>query len=190
MTTATSLECQTLSLKGPLLITPPCFQDERGFFLESYREQDYLKLGLPPFVQDNHSFSQKNTLRGLHLQSQPGQAKLVRVGSGSILDVIVDMRPNSPTFGNYELISLDDQKHQQLYVPIGFAHGFLVTSETAHVLYKVSSPYCAQTETGFHWQDPDVNIPWPVDPKAAIISKRDQEAPSFQTLIKTLHEAL
>ena len=136
------MEVVELSLKGLKLIKPKVFKDSRGFFLESYNEATYQEAGIDAsFVQDNHSFSQKNTVRGMHFQTIPGQAKLLRVSQGEIFDVAVDIRPDSPTFGKWEGVILNSTNHHQLFVPIGFAHGFCVLSEEAHVMYKVSSLY-------------------------------------------------
>lgn len=167
-----------LRLKGLKLIQPKVFKDERGFFLESYQSSSYEKEGMPSFFpQDNHSFSEKGCLRGLHFQSMPGQAKLVRVGVGKIFDVAVDIRPDSPTFGEWEGVILDDQEHHQLFIPVGFAHGFCVLSENAHVFYKVSAPYNPATEKGFRWDDPTIQIGWPIP--HPILSERDRKAPLF-----------
>jgi len=169
------MEIQELSLKEALLITPRLHRDERGFFFESYKEG----LDLPPFVQDNHSYSKKGVIRGMHFQRAPGaQAKLVRVAIGKIYDVIVDIRPDSPTFGKWEGVYLDDETHQQLFVPEGFAHGFQVVSEEAHVLYKVSTPYDPQKERSFRFDDPEVGIKWPLN--ESIVSQRDRNAPSMR----------
>lgn len=172
------MEIVDLRLKGLKLIKPKIFKDSRGFFLESYNQTLYQRNGITPiFVQDNHSFSQKDTIRGMHFQSKPGQAKLLRVSHGEIFDVAVDIRPDSPTFGQWEGVILNDQNHYQLFVPIGFAHGFCVLSPDAHVMYKVSSPYDATTEMGFRWNDPIINITWPtINP---VVSDRDQKAPLF-----------
>jgi dTDP-4-dehydrorhamnose 3,5-epimerase len=170
---------ERLPLAGLLAITPRVFGDPRGFFLESYRERDYREAGVDvAFVQDNHSRSTRGTLRGLHFQTSPGQAKLVRCVRGAIWDVAVDIRRDSPTFGKWYGLELDGESHRQLYVPVGFAHGFCVLSESADVLYKVSSYYDAATEQGFLWNDPDVGVQWPIaDP---LLSKRDVEAPRFK----------
>ena len=176
-----------LRLAGPLLVRPPVFADDRGFFIESYREPLWHEHGIScPFVQDNHSRSLRGTLRGMHFQTHPGQAKLVRVARGSIFDVVVDMRPDSPTCGQWEGVTLDDQSHTQIFVPVGFAHGFCVLSELADVVYKVSSVYNPATEAGFRWNDPSVGIVWPLtDP---IVSKRDHEAQSFAQALAALQE--
>ena len=175
------MEVVELSLKGLKLIKPKVFKDSRGFFLESYNEATYQQAGIDAsFVQDNHSFSQKNTVRGMHFQTIPGQAKLLRVSQGEIFDVAVDIRPDSPTFGKWEGVILNSTNHHQLFVPIGFAHGFCVLSEEAHVMYKVSSLYNPSTEVGFRWNDQTINIQWPVT--NPIVSERDQKAPLFNEL--------
>jgi dTDP-4-dehydrorhamnose 3,5-epimerase len=173
------MECMDLRLKGLKLIKPAVFKDPRGFFLESFQLQTYHRMGIDtPFVQDNHSFSRQGCIRGMHFQSHPGQAKLIRVAVGTIYDVAVDIRPQSATYARWEAVILDDQLHHQLFIPIGFAHGFCVLSEEAHVLYKVSSPYDSQFEKGFRWDDPTINIKWPVE--NPVVSERDQKAPFFK----------
>lgn len=173
-----------LRLGGLKLIIPRLFQDERGFFFESYRQELYQAHGVGPFVQDNTSFSRKGTLRGLHFQSDPGQAKLVSCVQGQIWDVAVDLRKNSPTFMEWEAVMLDDQTHKQLYIPIGFAHGFCVLSDTARVQYKVSAPYDPKTECSIRWNDPELKISWPIhDP---LLSPRDQLSPFFKEVADVL----
>ena len=173
------MEVIKLRLHGLKLIKPKVFRDRRGFFLETFQPSLHQELGLEsPFLQDNHSYSQKGCLRGMHYQSIPGQAKLVRAAAGKIYDVAVDIRPNSPTYGQWEAVILDGESHHQLFIPVGFAHGFCVLSEEAHVLYKVSSLYDPATEKGFRWDDPSINIEWPVE--HPIVSERDQQAPFFQ----------
>ncbi len=172
------MEIIDLKLNGLKLIKPRLHKDERGFFLETYQSSTYCLHGIDcSFVQDNHSFSQHGCLRGMHFQSQPGQAKLVRAGVGKIFDVAVDIRPHSSTYKQWEGIILDDQQHWQLFIPNGFAHGFCVLSEHAHVLYKVSTPYNAKYEKGFRWDDPIINIQWPI--QNMILSNRDLCAPNF-----------
>jgi dTDP-4-dehydrorhamnose 3,5-epimerase len=172
------MEFIRLELSGLILVRPRVHGDHRGFFLETFRETDYTAAGVDVrFVQDNHSRSVQGTLRGLHYQSTPGQAKLVRVARGRIFDVAVDIRPESPTFGKWCGAYLDDVKHEQLYVPVGFAHGFCVVSEFADVVYKVSAPYDAATECSIRFDDSDINVRWPdVTP---LLSARDEAAPSF-----------
>lgn len=167
-----------LELAGLKLIQPAVFADERGFFLETFNAPRYAAAGIDVrWEQDNHSRSVKGTLRGLHYQSHPGQAKLVRVSLGRIWDVAVDIRPDSPSFGRWQAVELDDVKREQLYVPIGFAHGFCVLSDVAEVQYKVSSPYDAKTECSLSYDDPELNVAWPVS--APLLSARDQSAESF-----------
>jgi len=172
------MEIIELPLTGAKLIRPRIFRDARGFFFESYSQPRYHAAGITEtWVQDNHSSSTQNTLRGLHYQSQPGQAKLVRVTRGRIFDVIVDIRAGSPTFGRWHGEEIDAEAHEQLYVPIGFAHGFAVLSEIAEVQYKVSSPYDGATECAIRWNDPELGVVWPI--AAPILSPRDQQSESF-----------
>lgn len=173
-----SLTILPLRLSGPKRIRPQVFHDERGLFWECYRQPLYNLSGIPEsFVQVNHSVSKQGTIRGMHFQRSPGQAKLVSVISGKIFDVVVDIRQDSPTFGKWEGVFLDDQTHEQLFVPVGFAHGFCAMSPEAHVLYKVSEIYNPAEERGFRYDDPTVGIEWPeVTP---LISKKDLDAPSF-----------
>jgi dTDP-4-dehydrorhamnose 3,5-epimerase len=167
-------------LDGPVLIEPVVHGDARGFFQETYRKAVFADLGVAEeFVQDNHSRSRLGVLRGMHFQ--PGQAKLVRCARGSILDVLVDIRRGSPTFGEWEAFPLDDERHHQLYVPNGFAHGFCVTSEVADVVYKVSTYYDPEVESGFRFDDPEVGIEWPGDIEL-LVSDRDREAPLLSQL--------
>lgn len=162
-------------LAGVKLITPRVFGDERGFFLESFRADVMDQLAGGGFVQDNHSRSRLGIVRGMHFQ--PGQAKLVRCARGAIFDVVVDIRPGSSTFGQWEAHELDDERHAQLFVPDGFAHGFCVLSELADVTYKVSSYYDPGSEGGFRFDDPAVGIEWPLAPEQLIASARDRAAP-------------
>ncbi|MFI5334896.1 MAG: dTDP-4-dehydrorhamnose 3,5-epimerase [Chlamydiales bacterium] len=176
------LEIIPLSLEGAKRIRPKIFKDERGFFWECYRKPLYRECGIEEeFVQVNHSFSTQGTIRGMHFQQLPGQAKLVTVLTGKIFDVIVDIRKNSPTFGKWEGIYLDGETHEQLFVPVGFAHGFCVVSHEAHVLYKVSALYDSGTERTFRYNDPSVGIVWPVD--APLLSDRDRNAPAFHEVV-------
>ena len=167
-----------LSLAGLIQIIPTVHRDERGFFSEAYQQQRYVNAGIAcTFVQDNHSKSQHGTLRGMHFQSRPGQAKLIRVVVGRIFDVAVDIRIDSPTYGQWEGVYLDAETQNQLFVPVGFAHGFCVISDVAEVIYKVSSLYDAKTEYGFRWDDKDVGIKWPIDDP--LVSQRDATAPTL-----------
>ena len=162
-------------LEGPVLVEPTVHGDGRGFFLETYRKAVFAELGVEDeFVQDNHSRSGRGVLRGMHFQ--PGQAKLVRCPRGAILDVVVDIRPGSPGFGLWEGFRLDDERHLEVYVPAGFAHGFCVLSELADVVYKVSTYYDPARESGFRFDDPEIGIEWPGDIELRV-SERDREAP-------------
>jgi dTDP-4-dehydrorhamnose 3,5-epimerase len=172
------MEIIDLPLAGAKLIKPRIFGDARGFFFESYSEARYRDAGMPEvWVQDNHSSSVKGTLRGLHYQSTPGQAKLVRVTRGRIFDAIVDIRQGSPTFGRWHGEEIDAEQHCQVYIPIGFAHGFCVLSDIAEVQYKVSSPYDGAHECAIRWNDPEIGLAWPLS--APILSERDQTSESF-----------
>lgn len=153
------------------LFTSRVFPDERGYFFESFRQEDFPFL----FVQDNVSYSRKNVLRGLHMQT--GQAKLVRCLHGTIWDVALDLRPASPTYLQHFSFELSDQNHLQLLVPAGFAHGFCVLSDSALVSYKVSALYDPKAERGFRWNDPAFQVPWPVE--KPILSQKDQNHPLF-----------
>ncbi len=161
------------TLKGVILVEPDVFEDPRGFFLETYHAKKYADGGIPgPFVQDNWSRSLRGTIRGLHYQLPNTQGKLVAVVEGEAFDVAADIRRGSPTFGQWVGFELSAKNKRQLYIPPGFAHGFCVTSESAGVVYKVTSFYSAKDERGIIWNDPTLGIPWPVtDP---IISKKDQ----------------
>ncbi|HEY3727895.1 MAG TPA: dTDP-4-dehydrorhamnose 3,5-epimerase [Solirubrobacteraceae bacterium] len=177
---------QTLptKLQGPVLLAPIVHGDERGFFVESFREHAFAELGIPDrFVQDNHSRSRRGIVRGMHYQ--PGQAKLIRCARGSILDVLVDIRRQSPQFGQWEGFQLDDVEHRQLYCPDGFAHGFCVLSDFADVTYKVSSYYDPELEGGFAYDDPEVGIDWPRDIEL-IASERDRTAPTLSETASAL----
>jgi len=179
------MKVQAGTLDGILIITPDVYEDERGFFLESYNHDKFAQFGINlQFQQDNHSKSVRNTLRGLHYQTHPGQAKLIRAVHGAIWDVAVDIRPGSPTLGKWFGMELSAKNKQMLFIPVGFAHGFCVTSETAEVLYKVSSVYNAQTEAGIMWNDPDIGIEWPVP--EPVLSNRDQGNPSLKQYLKGL----
>ena len=170
---------QTLptTLTGPILLAPAVYGDERGFFLESFRENLLGELGIPDhFVQDNHSRSRQGIVRGMHYQ--PGQAKLIRCVRGAILDVVVDIRPGSSQFARWESFHLDDFEHHQLYCLDGFGHGFCVLSEVADVAYKTSAYYAPQLEGGFAYDDPAVAIEWPADLEL-VVSKRDRAAPTL-----------
>ena len=173
------------ALSGVVLIEPDVHRDPRGFFLETYHQEKYRKGGVPdPFVQDNHSSSVHGTLRGLHAQLNHPQGKLVRALSGEIFDVAVDLRPGSPTFGRWIGEVLSDENHRQLYVPPGFAHGFLVLSEHADVQYKCTDVYHPEDELGLLWNDPDIGVAWPLDDP--LLNGKDREAPRLRDLLPKL----
>lgn len=160
-----------------LIIEPQVYEDERGFFYESYSRCRYVAHGIEDsFVQDNHSRSKKGVIRGLHYQASPGQAKLVRVVVGEVFDVAVDIRHGSSTYGEWVGVTLSAENRRQLYIPVGFAHGFCVTSDAAEFLYKVSSYYAPEEERGIAWDDPDLAIDWPVQ-REPILSERDRHHP-------------
>jgi len=162
------------SLPGVVILEPRVFGDERGFFLESYNEKAFAELGIEErFVQDNHSSSRQNVLRGLHYQIKHAQGKLVRAVEGDILDVAVDLRRSSPTFGRWEAVRLSGENKRMLWIPVGFAHGFLVISDKAQVLYKATDYYAPQHERTLAWNDPALKIEWKVEGEP-IVSAKDQ----------------
>jgi dTDP-4-dehydrorhamnose 3,5-epimerase len=172
-------------LDGIVLVEPQVHGDERGFFVETYSKDAWAELGVEAeFVQHNHSRSSHGTLRGLHFQTSPGQAKLLRCARGAILDVAVDLRKDSATYGQWEGHVLDDVTHHQLFVPIGFAHGFVVLSEVADVAYLVSSIYDPATEAGIAWDDPEVGVDWQV--AEPLLSGRDKTAPRLSEIADSL----
>ncbi|AQG79702.1 dTDP-4-dehydrorhamnose 3,5-epimerase [Spirosoma montaniterrae] len=168
------MQLRETAIKGLIELIPRVFEDERGYFFESYNKPLFTSLGLPmDFVQDNQSFSVKGVLRGLHMQNEPfAQGKLVRVITGQVLDVAVDLRPDSPTFGQYETFLLDAKLANMAYIPEGFAHGF-VTLEDSVFSYKCTNVYNKASESGIRWDDPDLNINWGID--SPIVSDKDQE---------------
>ena len=172
-----------------IVVEPAVFRDDRGFFLEVYHQRKFEEGGLPgTFVQDNHSHSIRGTLRGLHAQIRNPQGKLVRAVVGEIFDVAVDIRPGSPTFGRWVGEILSGENFRQLWVPPGFAHGFCVLSETAHVQYKCTELYDREDEIAILWNDPGIAIAWPVE--APLLSPKDLAAPTLETLAEILHELL
>lgn len=178
-------EALPTKLDGVVLVEPAVHGDDRGFFVETFSRERWRELGVEAeFVQHNHSRSSKGTLRGLHFQTEPGQAKLIRCVRGAIVDVAVDLRRGSPTYGQWEAHVLDDEKHRQLFVPVGFGHGFAVLSEVADVAYQVSSLYDPATEAGIAWDDPDVGVEWGVDDP--LLSERDKSAPKLADIAETL----
>lgn len=172
-------------LPGLVAIEPAAFADERGFFCETYRAEWHDELGIAEqgrFVQDNHSRSSRGVLRGMHFQLGAGVAKLVRCARGCILDVAVDLRRGSPTYGQWDAMQLDDESLRELYVPVGFAHGFCVLSDVADVIYKQTDYYDPQLERGIAWNDPDVGIRWPLPQDELTVSERDASAPLLSEL--------
>jgi dTDP-4-dehydrorhamnose 3,5-epimerase len=167
-------------LAGVLLLEPRMFGDDRGFFLESYNQRAFAELGIrEQFVQDNHSYSARNVIRGLHYQIRQAQGKLVRVVSGEILDVALDLRRSSATFGKWESFRLSGENKWILWIPRGLAHGFRVVSETAHVLYKATDFYAPEQERTIVWNDPQLNIDWQLDGEP-VISVKDQRGLPFR----------
>jgi len=168
------------SLPGVLVLEPKVFGDSRGFFLESYNEKIMAEVGIRDrFVQDNHSLSARNVLRGMHYQIGCPQGKLVRVVVGEIFDVAVDLRRSSPAFGKWHGITLSGENKRMLWVPKGLAHGFLVRSETAHVLYKATDFYAPQSERSLLWNDPAVGIAWPIQ-GPPVLSAKDKEGTNLR----------
>ncbi|WP_303852245.1 dTDP-4-dehydrorhamnose 3,5-epimerase [Seleniivibrio woodruffii] len=171
-------EFKRYPIDGPVLVVPKVFPDERGFFLETYKKSDFVQNGIDAeFIQDNHSKSVKGVLRGLHYQIHPhAQGKLVRCIQGEILDVTVDIRKSSSTFGKWVAERLSAENRKMLYIPIGFAHGFLVLSDTAEIIYKVhGGEYAPQCDRGIAWNDPELAIDWGV--KDVIVSEKDMKQP-------------
>ncbi|HII07508.1 MAG TPA: dTDP-4-dehydrorhamnose 3,5-epimerase [Methanotrichaceae archaeon] len=177
-------EFKRLEIPEAILIKPKVYEDDRGFFLETYKKQDMENIGIKTeFVQDNHSRSERGVLRGLHFQKEPySQAKIVRCVRGKIYDVAVDLRKNSPTFSRYLGLVLSEQNKHQLFVPRGCAHGFLVLSDVAEVVYKVDNVYAPEYEEGLIWSDPEVDVSWPLND--LIISKRDRFWPTLKDLAR------
>jgi dTDP-4-dehydrorhamnose 3,5-epimerase len=172
-------------LAGLLLIEPQMFSDERGFFYESHRQPNYLEAGIPPLVQDNISRSKRNTLRGLHFQSPHAQGIPVWVIRGKVWDVMVDIRRSSPTYRRWFGITLSDERPLQIYIPPGFAHGFCTLSDEADFCYKCTDFYSPGSEHGIIWNDPEINIPWPI--ANPILSTKDM---AYPTLSEIPHDKL
>lgn len=172
-------------LDGPILFSPHVHGDARGFFVETFRADTAAANGISTeFVQDNHSRSRQGTLRGIHFQTHPGQAKLVRVARGRVFDVVVDLRRGSGTFGQWEGVELDDESGATLWIPVGFGHGFLVLSDVADFVYKCTSYYDPATEAGIRFDDPQVGIVWPE--VELLYSERDATAPLLSEVADTL----
>jgi len=177
-----------MQLPGLVAIEPSVYPDERGFFCETYRRAWHEEAGLPPdeFIQDNHSRSARGVVRGLHFQVGAGVAKLVRCARGRIVDVAVDLRRGSPTYGRWEAVELDEQSMRQLYVPVGFAHGFCVLSDVADVMYKQTAYYNAEVERGIAWDDPEIGVQWPLPSQELSVSARDAAAPRLSEIADDL----
>jgi len=176
-------EFERQKIKDVILIKPKVFGDNRGFFMESYKKSDFYANGIDvEFNQDNHSKSSKGVLRGLHYQAAPyGQAKIVRCGRGRIYDVAVDIRPDSPTFGQYVKVELSEENKQMLYIPVGFAHGFVALTDEVELLYKASGEYNPQADRGVLWNDPDINIDWNLDFEP-LLSEKDKVQPRLSEI--------
>jgi dTDP-4-dehydrorhamnose 3,5-epimerase len=170
------------ALEGCLVIEPDVHGDERGFFIETYRAAWHGDLGLgadEAFIQDNHSRSGRGVVRGMHFHVGDGVSKLVRCARGTIVDMVVDLRRGSPTYGQWEAVELSDENHRQLFVPVGFAHGFCVLSDVADVMYKQTAYYDPAVERGIAYDDPAIGIEWPVSADERIVSARDTTAPTL-----------
>lgn len=166
-------------IEGVFIIEPKVFKDSRGYFMEAWKQEEFNEhVGKVSFIQDNESKSSFGVLRGLHYQKgELSQAKLVRVIKGRVLDVAVDIRKSSPTFGKHIMVELSEDNKRQLFIPRGFAHGFLVLSEEAIFTYKVDNPYAPQAEAGIRWDDPALGIEWPIDPSQVLTSEKDLKHP-------------
>lgn len=176
-------EFKKLDLDGVILVTPKVFDDKRGFFLESYKKSEFFENGITvEFKQDNHSKSTKGVLRGLHYQLPPhAQAKLVRCTKGKIFDIAVDIRKNSPTFGKWIGEVLSEENKKMLFIPVGFAHGFVVLSDEAELSYKATEEYSPESDKGIKWNDPTININWGIDYEP-IISEKDNKQPCLNNI--------
>ncbi len=175
------MQVHKATIDGVLLLEPDLYGDSRGFFFESWNRKSYQAAGInEEFVQDNHSRSVQGVVRGLHYQIRQPQGKLVRVAAGRVLDVVVDLRKSSPTFGNHYAIELDDDRNQQLWIPPGLAHGFSVLSESADFLYKTTDYYAPEHERCIHWSDPDLAIDWKLEGTAPSVSEKDLQGVVFR----------
>ena len=173
------MEYKETKIKGVFIIEPKVFQDARGYFMEAWKQAEFDEhVGRTVFIQDNESKSSYCVLRGLHYQKgDASQAKLVRVIKGKVLDVAVDIRKSSPTFGQHVMVELSEENKRQFFIPRGFAHGFLVLSQEAIFTYKVDNPYAPQCDAGIRWNDPDLGIEWPIDPAEVLTSEKDLKQP-------------
>ena len=173
------MEYKETKIKGVFIIEPKVFNDARGYFMEAWKQAEFDEhVGRTVFIQDNESKSSFGVLRGLHYQKgDASQAKLVRVIKGKVLDVAVDIRKSSPTFGQHVMVELSEENKRQFFIPRGFAHGFLVMSDEAIFTYKVDNPYAPQCDAGIRWNDPDLGIEWPIDPAKVLTSEKDLKQP-------------
>jgi dTDP-4-dehydrorhamnose 3,5-epimerase len=173
------MEYKETKIKGVFIIEPKVFQDARGYFMEAWKQAEFDEhVGRTVFIQDNESKSSFGVLRGLHYQKgDASQAKLVRVIKGKVLDVAVDIRKSSPTFGQHVMVELSEENKRQFFIPRGFAHGFLVLSDEAIFTYKVDNPYAPQCDAGIRWNDPELGIEWPIDPAQVLTSEKDLKQP-------------
>ena len=176
------LTVEKTPIDGVVIVTPAVYGDERGYFTETYNERNYAEAGIDVrFVQDNQSRSRRGVLRGLHFQKNYPQSKLVRVLEGEVFDVAVDLRPESPTYGQWVGVLLTAENHKQFFVPRGFAHGFLVLSETATFAYKCDEFYHPEDEGGLAWNDPTVGVAWPITPDMELLlSEKDRRQPTLR----------
>lgn len=182
------MEVEKFSIPGLVLLKPTVHEDSRGYFVQSWSDADYASLGLvnptERFVQDNESSSKRGVVRGLHFQRPPfAQAKLVRVVRGRVMDVAVDIRVGSPTFGQYQMVSLSGENHHQFFIPAGFAHGFIALEDDTVFAYKVTAPYAKDCDGGIRFDDPTLDIPWP-NHNQLIVSEKDQLLPTLSEYLK------
>lgn len=179
------MEYKKTAIEGVYIIEPRVFADARGYFMETWKEEEFCQhVGPVKFIQDNESKSSRGVLRGLHYQQgEWSQAKLVRVIRGTVLDVAVDLRRTSPTFGQHVMVELSEENKRQFFIPRGFAHGFLVLSDEAIFTYKVDNAYRPQAEAGVRWNDPSLGIDWPIDPAEVLTSEKDLKQPLLKDAV-------
>ena len=180
-----AMEFKKTSIEGVYVLEPRVFSDARGYFMETWKQADFEQnIGHVDFIQDNESKSSRGVLRGLHYQKgEFSQAKLVRVIKGTVLDVAVDIRRSSPTFGQHVMVELSEDNKRQFFIPRGFAHGFLVVSDEAIFTYKVDNVYAPQAEAGIRWNDPELGLQWPIDPSEVLTSEKDLKQPLLRDAV-------
>ena len=179
------MQVERTPIDGLLIVTPTIHEDRRGFFYESYNEVQFREIGIDlAWLQDNHVKSAKNTVRGLHFQRGKGQAKIIRCARGRVWDVAVDIRPDSPTLGQWHAVELSGDNKKMFFIPVGFAHGYAVLSDEAETLYKCSNVYDPKLEDGILWNDPDIAVDWPV--ASPILSDRDQNAQTLKQYLESI----